>query len=77
MITLTGKTVCGGVAVGKVYVFSREESTIKRHHVDNSDKEIERFEQARLQASDELGDLYEKALDEVGEENAMIFRFIR
>lgn len=74
MITLTGKTVCGGVAFGKVYVFSREESTIKRHHVDNSDKEIERFEQARLQASDELGDLYEKALDEVGEENAMIFQ---
>lgn len=74
MITLTGKTVCGGVAFGKVYVFSREESTIKRHHIDNSDKEIERFEQARLQASDELGDLYEKALDEVGEENAMIFQ---
>ena len=74
MITLTGKTVCGGVAFGKVYVFSREESTIKRHHVDNSDKEIERFEQARLQASDELGDLYTKALDEVGEENAMIFQ---
>ncbi len=74
MITLTGKTVCGGVAFGKVYVFSREESTIKRHHIDNSDKEIERFEQARLQSSDELGDLYEKALDEVGEENAMIFQ---
>lgn len=74
MITLTGKTVCGGVAFGKVYVFSREESTIKRHHIDNSDKEIERFEQARLQASDELGDLYTKALDEVGEENAMIFQ---
>jgi phosphotransferase system enzyme I (PtsI) len=74
MITLTGKTVCGGVAFGKVYVFSREESTIKRHHVDNSDKEIERFEQARLQASEELGDLYTKALDEVGEENAMIFQ---
>ena len=74
MITLTGKTVCGGGAFGKVYVFSREESTIKRHHVDNSDKEIERFEQARLQASEELGDLYTKALDEVGEENAMIFQ---
>lgn len=74
MITLTGKTVCGGVAFGKVYVFSREESTIKRHHVDNSDKEIERFEQARLQASEELGDLYTRALDEVGEENAMIFQ---
>lgn len=74
MITLTGKTVCGGGAFGKVYVFSREESTIKRHHVDNSDKEIERFEQARLQASEELGDLYTRALDEVGEENAMIFQ---
>ena len=74
MITISGKTVCGGVAFGKVYVFSRAESTIKRRHVENTEQEIARFEEALAQANDELGALFEKALDEVGEENAMIFQ---
>ena len=47
MITITGKPVCSGVAFGPVFVFSREESTIKRHHIESSDDEIARFESAR------------------------------
>ncbi|MGN0108399.1 MAG: phosphoenolpyruvate-utilizing N-terminal domain-containing protein, partial [Hominilimicola sp.] len=74
MITISGKTVCAGVAFGPVFVFSREESTIKRHHIESSDDEIARFENAREKAIDELGMLYDKAIAEVGEANAMIFQ---
>lgn len=74
MITISGKTVCAGVAFGPVFVFSREESTIKRHHIESSEEEIARFEKAREKAIDELGMLYDKAISEVGEANAMIFQ---
>lgn len=74
MITITGKPVCSGVAFGPVFVFSREESTIKRHHIESSDDEIARFESARQQTISELAMLYDKALAEVGEANAMIFQ---
>ena len=74
MITITGKPVCSGVTFGPVFVFSREESTIKRHHIESSDDEIARFESARQQTISELAMLYDKALAEVGEANAMIFQ---
>ncbi len=74
MITVSGRSVCSGVSFGPVFVFSREESTIKRHHIESSDDEIARFEAARKQAIDELGTLYRKAINEVGEANAMIFQ---
>lgn len=74
MITISGKTVCAGVAFGPVFVFSREESTIKRHHIESSDEEIARFEKAREKAIEELAMLYDKAIAEVGEANAMIFQ---
>ncbi len=74
MITISGKTVCAGIAFGPVFVFSREESTIKRHHIESSEEEIARFEKAREKAIEELGMLYDKAIAEVGEANAMIFQ---
>ena len=74
MITVTGKPVCAGVAFGPVFVFSRGESTIKRRHIESSEDEILRFENARKKAIEELDILYNKAIAEVGEANAMIFR---
>ncbi len=74
MITLTGKSVCGGVAFGKIYIYSREEKKIKRYHVESAESEIERFEKAVESANSELDNLYEKSVEKVGEENAMIFR---
>ncbi len=74
MITLTGQSVCGGISFGRIYTFSREESQIKRHHIENSDDEIKRFEKAVKQAHNELDALYKKALSDVGKSNAMIFQ---
>lgn len=74
MITLTGKSVCGGIAFGKIYIYSRKEKKLKRVHVKSAENEIERFESAVATAKIELDRLYDKSVEKVGKENAMIFR---
>ena len=73
MITLSGKSVFGGIAIGKISFYKRNEITIKRSHVEDTEAEIKRFEKAKEQASAELQQLHDKAMDDVGETNAMIF----
>ncbi len=73
MITLTGKSVFGGVGIGKIAFFKRNERQIRRYHVDDTAAEMKRFEEAKAKAICELQALYEKALQDVGEENAMLF----
>ncbi len=73
MITLTGKSVFGGVAIGKIAFYKRNEITIKRIHVDDTQGEVKRFETAKEKAVAQLQELYDKAMEDVGESNAMIF----
>ena len=74
MVTLNGKSVCGGVAIGKVAFYRRYGSgVVKRYHVQDAAAERARFEQAKAKAGAQLQALYEKALGEVGEANAAIF----
>ncbi len=73
MITLTGKSVFGGVAIGKISFYKRSEKTIKREHVEDTDAEYQRFKDAQKIALDQLKKLYDKAMADVGEANAMIF----
>lgn len=68
-----GKSVFGGVAIGKIKVFSKEQMQVRRERVSDAEREIERYEAARETAMEQLGRLYEKALREVGEANAAIF----
>lgn len=73
MITLSGKSVFGGVAIGKLAFYKRNEIQIKRTHIDDTEKEVKRFEAAKTAAVAQLQELYDKAMDDVGEANAMIF----
>lgn len=73
MITLKGKSVFGGIAIGEIAFYKRNDTQIKRCHIDDTEAEIKRFEEAKNQAEEELKTLYEKAMDDVGEANAMIF----
>lgn len=73
MVILQGKSVFGGVAIGKIQFFKRDEIQIKRCHVDDPEAEIRRFRTAKEKALSELQQLYDKALTGVGEANAMIF----
>lgn len=73
MITLTGKSVFGGVSIGKIAFYKRNEQQIKRWHVEDTKSEVKRFEDAKAKAISELQELYQKAMADVGETNAMIF----
>lgn len=74
MITLQGKGVFGGIAIGEVSFYKRTGGQIQRRKIDDPEKEIARFEEAKAKAIEQLGELYEKAVQEVGEGNAMIFQ---
>lgn len=73
MITITGKSVFGGVSIGRLSFYKRKQRVIKRTHVDAVEAECARFQEAKTTAAGQLKELYEKALADVGEANAMIF----
>lgn len=73
MITIKGKSVFGGVSIGKIMFYKRNEKVIKRTHVDDVDAEWKRFCDAKDTAVSQLKELYDKAIEDVGEANAMIF----
>lgn len=73
MITLTGKSVFGGVEIGKLAFYKRNNQQVKRWRVVDTEAEVTRFEAAKASAVEQLQGLYEKAMKDVGEENAMIF----
>lgn len=71
---LEGKSVFGGIAIGRISVLDKPDAVVKREKIENVDQEIKRFQEASAVAKGQLGQLYEKALKEVGETNAMIFQ---
>ena len=73
MTEFQGKGVFGAVAIGKISVFEKQEVKVKRCHITDTENEKARIEQAKEQAKEQLQQIYEKALKEVGETNAQIF----
>lgn len=73
MVILKGTSVFGGIAFGKISFYKRNENIVKRYRIEDAEKEIERFQEAKVKAQEQLKQLYDKALAEVGEANAMIF----
>ena len=72
-MTIEGKSVYSGVAIGRLAVYHNGEKQVKREKITDIQAEIARFEDARAKAKEQLAALYEKALKEVGEVNAAIF----
>ena len=70
-----GKSVYKAITLGKVLVFARNENQIKRRKIEAVDGEIARLEAAITKATEQLQELYEKAVKEVGEASAAIFEF--
>ena len=68
-----GKSVYKGTAIGPVSVLKKKDSLVKRIHIDNTEEELKRLDAAKERTMTQLGQLYEKALQEVGEVNAAIF----
>ncbi len=73
MEKFSGKAIFKGVAVGNIVFGSKEKQQVRRIKITDTAAEIERYEAAKAKAVEQLQGLYEKALKEVGEDNAAIF----
>lgn len=70
---IEGKSVFGGVAMGRLSIYKKNDSIVRRTKISDTDAEIKRYEEASGKAKEQLAALYEKALKEVGESSAAIF----
>ena len=73
MLIGKGKSVYKGISIGKIFVYKKAEKNIKKEIIVDTVAEVVRFEAAKAKALGQLKGLYEKALRDVGEEEAMIF----
>ncbi len=73
MQVFNGKSVFGGIAIGRIYVYQKGEQQVRRTRITDIPKEKERYRAASGTAMEQLKELYHKALNEVGEENAAVF----
>ena len=73
MISIQGKGVSTGVAIGPLYFYQRAKSTIDRKTVKDTAAEWERFKAAQAKAVEQLGELAEKARREAGDSAALLF----
>jgi len=70
---MEGKSVFGGVAIGRLSIYKKNDQVVKRTKISDTDAEIKRYEEATEKAKEQLGVLYDKAAREVGEASAAIF----
>lgn len=68
-----GKSVFGGIAIGRLHIYSKKNLQVKRERIEDAEAEVTRFHAAREKAIEQLAGLYEKSLTAVGEANAAIF----
>ena len=68
-----GKSVFGGIAIGHLCVYKKGEQQVTRQKIADVEAEVKRFQDAKEAAQAQLGELYDKAVREVGEANAAIF----
>lgn len=73
MIKLKGRSVFGGIAWGKLKFYHRDENIVEQRIIDNPLLELQRYEYAKSCALEELAQLYNVALSDLGEDDASIF----
>lgn len=70
---MQGKSVFGGVAMGRLSIYKKSDNVVKRVKISDVEAEMQRFEDATVKAKEQLAALYDKAMKEVGETSAAIF----
>lgn len=73
MMIFRGKGVYGAIAIGKIAIFKRHDTQVRRVSISQPESEIERLVQAKEKAMHQLQEIHAKALEEVGHTNAQIF----
>ncbi|MCR4608980.1 MAG: phosphoenolpyruvate--protein phosphotransferase [Eubacterium sp.] len=73
MVVYSGKSVFGGIAIGHISLYKKDQQQVKRNKIEDAEAEIARYHAAKEEAISQLQALYEKAVKEVGEASAEIF----
>ena len=73
METVQGKKIYGGIVIGKIFHYRKEDSQIRRCQIEDIDAEWKRYEKAKETAIEQLTVLYDTTKEKVGEVNAQIF----
>lgn len=73
MITIKGKSISPGIAIGAIQKISKTAPSVSKTSVTDPEAEVRRFEAALAKAEAHLDALYKKALKEVGASEAAIF----
>ena len=47
MVIYSGKSVFGGIAIGKLYDYAKDDSMVKRVNIEDPEAEIERYHKAK------------------------------
>lgn len=68
-----GKGVYGAVAIGKISVFQKQDLTVRRVSVEDTEAEKQRVAAAKEASASQLQEIYDKAVKDVGEAHAQIF----
>ena len=73
MESYIGKSIFQKIAVGRIFYYEKNENLVKRNRIEDAEEEIKRFEAAKVVALGQIDRIYQKALKEVGEDNAAVF----
>lgn len=73
MYRYEGKKIFNGIAIGNIKFYSKEQNVVVRRKIEDTESEIKRFKEAKNIAIEQLHELHDKAVKEVGEMNAEIF----
>lgn len=73
MLILRGKSVFADIAIGPLALFHRNTISTARHPIDDAEAEVQRFQKARAAAMAQLQEMYQRAVEKVGEEQAAVF----
>lgn len=68
-----GKCIFGGIAIGRILIYSHKQMQTECKIIADAGQEIQRYEAAKEKAVSQLKDLYQKVLKETGEAQAQIF----
>lgn len=74
MKNIFGKSICEGIAIGKIKYLATEDSSVAKTHIEDTEHEVDRYEAAKKAAVTELEQLYEEAKEKVGVKQAEIFQ---
>ncbi len=74
MLELHGRSVSEGIAIGKLSFYSNENEHIPKYLVENTKKELQRYDQAMEQVKIHFDRLYHEALKRLGKNESVIFR---